>query len=83
MAEPMVYPSGQTVTFWHVWGTGSAAEGMAKIIDEFNTSNEWGITVVGVDQGNQGALETALDAGIATGDLPNIAPGFPNSLSKW
>ena len=81
--EEMVDLSGQTVTFWHVWGTGSAAEGMEKIISDFNASNEWGITVVGVNQGTQGDLETAVNAGIATGDLPNISPGFPNSISTW
>jgi multiple sugar transport system substrate-binding protein/sn-glycerol 3-phosphate transport system substrate-binding protein len=86
MAEPteeMMDLSGQTVTFWHVWGAGSAAEGMQKIIDDFNASNEWGITVVGVDQGRQGDLETAVNAGIASGDLPNISPGFPNSVATW
>ena len=81
--EPMLDLSGVTVTFWHVWGSGSAAEGMQKIIDDFNASNEWGITVVGVDQGRQGDLETAVNAGIASGDLPNISPGFPNSVATW
>ncbi|HUF39154.1 MAG TPA: extracellular solute-binding protein [Anaerolineales bacterium] len=90
MAEPTTAPteemvdlSGQTVVFWHVWGTGSAAEGMEKIISDFNASNEWGITVEAVDQGRQGDLETAINAGIASGDLPNISPGFPNSIARW
>ncbi|NJN44772.1 MAG: extracellular solute-binding protein [Anaerolineae bacterium] len=81
--EPMMDLSGQEVVFWHVWGSGSAAEGMQAIIDDFNANNEWGITVVGVDQGRQGDLETAVNGGIATGDLPNISPGFPNSISTW
>lgn len=81
--EEMLDLSDQTVTFWHVWGTGSAAEGMTKIIDDFNASNEWGITVVGVDQGRQGDLQTAVNAGIASGDLPNVAPGFPNAITTW
>jgi multiple sugar transport system substrate-binding protein/sn-glycerol 3-phosphate transport system substrate-binding protein len=81
--EPMMDLSGVEVVFWHVWGAGSAAEGLTKIINDFNASNEWGITVVGVDQGRQGDLETAVNAGIASGDLPNISPGFPNSIATW
>jgi len=84
--EPMmleVDPTGQTVVFWHVWGTGSAAEGLAKIVDDFNSSNEWGITVEAVDQGRQGDLQEAVNAAIATGELPNITPGFPNAIATW
>ncbi len=84
-AEPelVVDPTGQEVVFWHVWGTGDAFEGMTTIIDEFNASNEWGITVVGVDQGRQGDLQNAVNAAIASGDLPNVTPGFPNAISTW
>lgn len=84
-AEPTlaVDPTGQTVVFWHVWGTGSAAEGLTKIVDEFNATNEWGITVEPVDQGGQGDLQTAVNAAIATGDLPNVTPGFPNAIATW
>ena len=75
--------SGTEIAFWHVWGGGSAAEGMAAIVDDFNNSNEWGITVVPVDQGRQGDLEEAVNAAIASGDLPNVTPGFANSLANW
>ena len=47
--ELTVDPTGQTVVFWHVWGAGSAAEGLAKIVADFNASNEWGITVEPID----------------------------------
>ncbi|NUM45089.1 MAG: extracellular solute-binding protein [Anaerolineales bacterium] len=78
-----VDPTGQTVVFWHVWGAGSAAEGLTKIVADFNASNEWGITVEAVDQGNQGDLQTAVNAAIATGELPNVTPGFPNAITTW
>jgi multiple sugar transport system substrate-binding protein/sn-glycerol 3-phosphate transport system substrate-binding protein len=71
------------VVFWHVWGTGTASEGLAKIVADFNASNEWGITVEPVDQGNQGDLQNAVNAAIATGELPNITPGFPNAIATW
>jgi len=75
--------SGTEIAFWHVWDTGSASEGMTAIIDEFNNTNEYGITVVGVGQGRQGDLEDAVNAAIASGDLPNVTPGFANSLANW
>ncbi|HNB54065.1 MAG TPA: extracellular solute-binding protein, partial [Anaerolineales bacterium] len=78
-----VDPTGQTVVFWHVWGSGSAAEGLAKIVADFNATNEWGITVEAIDQGNQGDLQTAVNAAVATGELPNVTPGFPNAMSTW
>ncbi len=81
--ELTVDPTGQTVVFWHVWGAGSAAEGLAKIVADFNASNEWGITVEPIDQGNQGDLQTAVNAAIATGELPNVTPGFPNAITTW
>ena len=81
--ELAVDPTGQTVVFWHVWGAGSAAEGLTKIVADFNASNEWGITVEAVDQGNQGDLQNAVNAAIATGELPNVTPGFPNAIATW
>lgn len=75
--------SGTEVSFWHVWGTGSANEGILAIVDEFNANNEYGITVVPVDQGQQGDLEQAVNAAVASGDLPNVTLGFANSLANW
>ncbi|TAK14306.1 MAG: extracellular solute-binding protein, partial [Anaerolineae bacterium] len=42
-----------------------------------------GITVEAIAQGNQGDLETAVNGAVATGELPNLTMGFPNSLSRW
>lgn len=81
--EPGMDLTGTEISFWHVWGTGTASEGMAAIVEEFNNTNEWGITVVPVDQGQQGDLETAVNAAIASGDLPNVTLGFANSLANW
>ncbi|MFN2161923.1 MAG: extracellular solute-binding protein [Candidatus Promineifilaceae bacterium] len=75
--------SGVEIDFWHVWGTGSASEGLQAIVDEFNSTNPYGFTVNPVDQGNQGDLEEAVNAAIASGDLPNVTPGFANSLANW
>ncbi len=45
-----VDPSGAEVTYWYQH-TGSREELMLEFIDEFNSTNEWGITVVGESSG--------------------------------
>lgn len=83
MEEPGLDLSGTEIAFWHVWGTGTASEGLIAIADEFNNTNEWGITVELVDQGRQSDLEEAVNAAIASGDLPNVTPGFANAMANW
>jgi multiple sugar transport system substrate-binding protein/sn-glycerol 3-phosphate transport system substrate-binding protein len=80
---PSIDPTGQTVTFWHVWGTGLPNETMLAIVDQFNTTNEWGITVEAVDQGNYGDLEDAFNAAVQSGDLPDLVTGYTNAMSNW
>ena len=53
---PDVDPSGQTITFWHVWGSGSTGEGLTALVDEFNATNEWGINVEALDQGRHSEM---------------------------
>lgn len=76
-------PSGQSIVFWHAMSSGANLEGMTALVDAFNASNEWGITVEAVAQGSQGDLETAVNGAITTGELPNLTMGFANSLTKW
>lgn len=81
--EPAVDPTGQSIVFWHAMSSGANLEGMTAVVDEFNASNEYGITVEAVAQGSQGELETAVNGAIATGELPNLTMGFPNGLVLW
>ncbi len=76
-------PTGQSITFWHAMSTGANLEGMTAVVDEFNATNEYGITVEAVAQGSQSELETAVNGAIATGELPNLTMGFPNGLTLW
>jgi multiple sugar transport system substrate-binding protein len=78
-----VDPSGQTVSFWHVWGTGDPGEAILAIVDDFNTSNEWGITVEAFDQGGYSDAENAFNAAIQSGDLPSTIVGYTNALANW
>jgi multiple sugar transport system substrate-binding protein/sn-glycerol 3-phosphate transport system substrate-binding protein len=81
--EPAVDPSGQTVVFWHVWGEEDPSAGLLGLIQEFNETNEWGITVEGLDQGRYSDLEDAMNAAIQSGDVPNILVGYTNALDTW
>jgi len=74
---------GQTITFWHAMSSGANLEGIEKMVADFNATNEFGITVEQVSQGGQGDLQAAMNAAIATGELPNLTQGFPNSLALW
>jgi multiple sugar transport system substrate-binding protein len=81
--KPAIDPTGQTVSFWHVWGTGLPNETMLAVVDEFNATNEWGITVEAVDQGGYSNLEDAFNAAIQSGDLPDLAVGYTNAVANW
>jgi multiple sugar transport system substrate-binding protein len=76
-------PTGQNVVFWTPWGTGVQQETMTALVAEFNATNEFGITVEEIAQGRQSDLEQAVNAAIATGELPNVTAGFPNGLTRW
>jgi multiple sugar transport system substrate-binding protein/sn-glycerol 3-phosphate transport system substrate-binding protein len=78
-----VDPSGQTVSFWHVWGSGDPGEGLIAIVADFNATNEWGITVELVDQGRYSDVEDAMNAAIQSGDVPDMVVGYTNALDTW
>jgi ABC-type glycerol-3-phosphate transport system substrate-binding protein len=80
---PAVDLSDQTVVFWHAMSSGANLEGMTALVEDFNSNNEWGITVEAVAQGSQSELETAVNGAITTGELPNMTMGFPNGLVLW
>ncbi|MEJ2352891.1 MAG: extracellular solute-binding protein [Anaerolineales bacterium] len=80
---PEIDPTGQTVNFWHVWGTGLPNETMLGIVDDFNATNEWGITVEAVDQGQYNDLEDAFNAAVQSGDLPDLVTGYTNAMANW
>jgi multiple sugar transport system substrate-binding protein len=81
--QPAADPTGQTITFWHVWGTGLPNETMLAIVDDFNTTNEWGITVEALDQGNYSDLEDAFNAAVQSGDIPDMVTGYTNAMANW
>jgi multiple sugar transport system substrate-binding protein len=75
-------PSGQTIVYWHEWDGGQLTA-IDEIIANFNANNEWGITVETVAQGNTGNMSDAMNAGISSGDLPNLVGGFTNNAQGY
>lgn len=81
---PMMDLSGTTVQFWHVYGEGDPRnEVIVGIVDDFNATNEYGITVEALDQGAYNDLEDKVNAGIQSGDLPQIAQAYTSALNNW
>jgi len=75
-------PSGQEVTYWYQH-TGSREELMLAMIDEFNRTNEWGITVVGETQGGYNDLYQKIIAGIPAKQLPTMAVAYQNQAATY
>ncbi|MEK6220899.1 MAG: extracellular solute-binding protein [Chloroflexota bacterium] len=73
---------GVEVEFWHVWDR-AVGDSLQAIVDGFNASNEYGISVVALDQGSYGDIRDAVNAGINTGDIPDITVGYPSDYRPW
>jgi multiple sugar transport system substrate-binding protein/sn-glycerol 3-phosphate transport system substrate-binding protein len=71
-----------TVQFWHVYSD-EPGEGLQKLVDEFNENNEYGITVEALNQGDYGDIEDKINAGIQSGDLPDVVMAYTNALADW
>jgi multiple sugar transport system substrate-binding protein/sn-glycerol 3-phosphate transport system substrate-binding protein len=73
---------GVTVQFWHVYSD-EPGEGLQALVDEFNETNEYGIFVEALNQGNYGDVEDKVNAGIQSGDLPDVVMAYTNALADW
>lgn len=71
-----------TVTFWHGMGNAQEEE-LTKLTDEFNASNEYGITVELVYQGAYGDLSSKLDASALSGELPDMSQVYNNWITDY
>lgn len=82
--EPMMDLSGTTVTFWHVYGEGDSRKAVIDgFVADFNATNEYGITVEALDQGQYNDVLDKVNAGLTSGDLPVIAQAYTSSYLNW
>jgi basic membrane lipoprotein Med (substrate-binding protein (PBP1-ABC) superfamily) len=77
-----VDPSGQTVMFWHQH-TGDREKQLQKIVEDFNASNELGITVVAEYQGSYAEIYTKMLAVLNTTDAPQLVVAYQNNAATY
>ena len=77
-----VDPSGQTIVYWHQHSRGRE-EALMEIVDEFNKTNEWGITVQAEYQGGYGDIFNKMLGVLNTDDAPNIVVAYQNQAATY
>ncbi len=77
-----VDPSRQMVTFWYHY-TNSREELILSLVDKFNRTNQWDITVQGESQKGYTSLHEKIIAGIPDGRLPSMSVAYPNQAADY
>lgn len=71
-----------TITFWDPYG--GVQLYMLQLIDEFNSTNTFGITVQRQYAGNYTDIHNSVIAGLRSGGpLPNLVVAYPNSFADF
>jgi multiple sugar transport system substrate-binding protein len=73
---------GVTVAFWHPW-TGAEGDAIRASVQAFNESNEYGIQVEEVYQGNFNSLYARVEEAIPLGDTPDLVVGYLDQILSW
>lgn len=77
-----VDPTGQEVIFWHNH-TSSRQDSLQEIVDEFNATNEWGITVIQENQGSYGDIFNKMLPILNTPDVPTLVVAYQNQAATY
>ncbi len=77
-----VDPSGQEVSFWHNH-TKARQESLEAIVQEFNSTNEWGITVVQENQGAYSDIFNKMLPLLGSTDVPGIVVAYQNQAATY
>ena len=75
-------PSGQTVVFWHA-SSKLHGEALEKITADFNSSNEWGITVIPEFAGYYSDIYNKMTTAIAGNATPDLVVGYQDSAASF
>ena len=75
-------PNGQTVVYWYQH-TRSREELLLSMIDEFNRTNEWHLTVQGESHGSYDKLYQKIIAGIPEKQLPSMAVAYQDQAAIY
>ncbi len=77
-----VDPAGQVITFWHQHSR-AREEALMEIVEDFNTTNEWGITVQAEYQGGYGDIFNKMLTFMNTEDVPNLVVAYQNQAATY
>ena len=75
--------SGQNVVWWYNH-SGGREEQLLEIIAEYNETNPCGITVEGINQGGYNDIRDAVNASVASGEVPaTLVVGYQNDQAFY
>lgn len=77
-----VDPTGQTVIFWHQHSRDREVA-LQEIVEEFNATNEYGITVVAEYQGGYGDIFQKMLPLLGTDSSPNLVVAYQNQAATY
>ena len=77
-----VDPKGQKITFWHQM-TGGNQKALQAIVDDFNKTNTYGITVDAQPQGNYNDIFNKMSQILNTPDVPNLVVAYQNQAATY
>jgi multiple sugar transport system substrate-binding protein/sn-glycerol 3-phosphate transport system substrate-binding protein len=77
-----VDPKGQEIVFWHNH-TSSREETLAKMIEKFNSTNEWGIKVTEENQGSYSDIFNKMMPILNTPDVPGLVVAYQNQAATY
>jgi multiple sugar transport system substrate-binding protein len=75
--------SGAQVTFWHRYDSGGRLETMDEICAEFNSTNEYGITVECLPIGHYSILYDNMISALTTGEVPDLIVAYQNQAAAY
>ena len=75
-------PKGQEVVFWYQHSR-EREDALLKMIDEFNQSNSYGLTVRGEYAGKYGDIYNKMIVGLQGGILPNLVVAYQNQARAY
>lgn len=77
-----VDPTGAEVVFWHQHSK-ERETALLEIVDEFNATNEWGITVTAEYQGGYGDIFNKMLGVVGTADAPELVVAYQNQAATY
>ena len=77
-----VDPTGQTVTFWHQH-SGIRQDMLVEIVNDFNATNPYGITVIEENQGGYGDIFNKMLVLLGSDETPDLVVAYQNQAATY